>query len=252
MHPWAPASGLGRFPKLPDPWSYVLCPFQGDSACLELVIFSKEEEFLGFPSYFIRHRKVWQLFRTQPETDLKSCTCLQGLAAVPRAAGYAPQSSQEDQPASAPRVPAVVSGGRCLGGIEAYRTMWSLGTDCTGGEQLWGSVPLSLPIARRVDSIAGSSSSHWVARALPPTSALQARPGRRAQLPLGEMALLRKAFLFSSSRLLDPSRPKSDWWLGLFQCLRSGWEGDCQCPSGGVLPCSNTTKAHLSSIPSHK
>lgn len=54
---------------------------------MELVIFSKEEEFLGFPSYFIRHRKVWQLFQTQPETDLKSCTCLQGLAAIPRAAG---------------------------------------------------------------------------------------------------------------------------------------------------------------------
>lgn len=110
---------------------------------------------------------------------------------------------------------------RRFGGIEAYRTMWSLGTDCAGGEQLWGSVPLSLSTAGRVDSIAGSSSSHWVAWALPPTSVPQARPGRRAQLPLGEMALLRKAFLFSS-RLLDPSRPKSDCWLGLFQFLRSG------------------------------
>ena len=53
---------------------------------MEVVVFSKEEEFLGFPSYFIRKRKVWELFRTQPETALKSCTCLQGLAAVPRAA----------------------------------------------------------------------------------------------------------------------------------------------------------------------
>lgn len=64
----------------------VLDPFQGDFTCLKLVIFSEEEEFLGLPSYFIRHRKVWQLFKTQPETDLKSCTCLQGLAALPRAA----------------------------------------------------------------------------------------------------------------------------------------------------------------------
>ena len=35
----------------------------------------------------------------------------------------------------------------CLGGVEAHRALWSLGT-AYGGEQLWGSVPLSLSTAR--------------------------------------------------------------------------------------------------------
>jgi hypothetical protein len=56
------ASQLGRPPRLPDPQSCVLCPSQGDFLLEAGNVLQGRIPWLS--SYFIRHRKVWQLFKT--------------------------------------------------------------------------------------------------------------------------------------------------------------------------------------------
>lgn len=119
--------------------------------------------------------------------------------------------------------------------------MWSLGTDYE-----WkAAVGLSPPVtANSEESGLHLRQQQFTLGGLSLCPYQNHRPSqRRAQLPLGEMALLRMAFLLYS-RLLDPTKPDSNCWPGPFQSVISGWEGEGWCPSSGVLSHSNITEAH--------